>query len=186
MTEVCINGHTRTEENTRWHKRGRGEQRKRVCLDCKREKRVNPSQHRQSSVADRHEDVADLLRFGATFNEIVERSGYTCWETLSRSLRAAGKLELLEAVRLKRSVLGVTEAVPRPKRKPVCVVRECGKKRYAKQRCKPHYMQKLNGVKQPNRTHCKVTDCGNKHRCKGYCNKHYLQSRKGKLENIRD
>jgi hypothetical protein len=130
----------------------------------------------------RIEDIEDLIGFGGTFAEIVSRSGYKNWETLSKALRASDRRDLLEALRMKRIADGAPTGLPPVKRKPVCRVRVCGRKRYAKGHCKPHYMQKWKGVKQPNRTHCKLLGCGGKHKGLGYCNKHYLQHRKGKLE----
>lgn len=130
----------------------------------------------------RIEDIEDLIGFGGTFAEIVSRSGYKNWETLSKALRASDRRDLLEALRMKRIADGAPTGLAPVKRKPVCRVRVCGRKRYAKGHCKPHYKQKLMGVKQPNRTHCKLPDCGGKHKGNGLCNKHYLQHRKGKLE----
>lgn len=130
----------------------------------------------------RIEDIEDLIGFGGTFAEIVGRSGYKNWETLSKALRASDRRDLLEALRLKRIGDGAPTGLAPVKRKPVCRVRVCGRKRYAKGHCKPHYMQKRADVKQPNRTHCKVLGCEGKHRRWGYCEKHCSQYRRGKLE----
>lgn len=110
MTEVCINGHTRTEENTRWHKRGRGDQLKRVCLECKtakRERNGKPAAHELTAqrTTELHEDIADLVRFGATFEEIISRGGFSSWKLLKESLRLRGQVELLEQVQAKQAIM---------------------------------------------------------------------------------
>lgn len=100
MLEVCINGHTRTEANTRWHKRGRGDQVKRVCLDCKslRYEFIHPSaaQIQAQLTTERHEDVEDLLPLGATLGEVVARSGYSTLKRLKASLKRRERTDLLE------------------------------------------------------------------------------------------
>jgi len=49
-----------------------------------------------------HEDIEDLLKFGATFSEIIERVGYTDWNTMQKSLKRRGRTDLLEALRAKK------------------------------------------------------------------------------------
>ena len=102
MAEVCVNGHTRTEANTRWHKRGRGDQLKRVCLDCKslRYQFIHPSaaEIQAQLTTDRHEDVEDLLRLGVDVEEVVQRSGYSTLKRLKTSLRRRERDDLLELV----------------------------------------------------------------------------------------
>jgi len=107
LTELCFNGHVRTEENTRWNKRGRGEQLKRICLDCRREKanrngKPDAAAQQVQRTTELHEDVEDMIKFGATFHEIVQRSGYSSWAQLRGSLRRRGRTDLLEKLRTKR------------------------------------------------------------------------------------
>lgn len=74
-------------------------------MDCKRRKpngRLSASGLMQQRTTELHEDIEDLIKFGATFHEIVERSGYNTWASMSKSLRARGRLDLLEKMRLKR------------------------------------------------------------------------------------
>jgi hypothetical protein len=178
VTEVCKNGHVRTEANTSWVKEsGRAKPRIR-CLDCRREAyaakpRVDPAQR----LRERIEDIEDLLRFGATLNEIVERSAYKNWESMREALVKAGRDDLLELLKAK---LVQTASVPRRvtvRRKAPCMVRACGRKRYAKGYCNKHWTQNWRTGKpttKPRRTRrvCSVPDCNEKHKAHGYCNKH--------------
>lgn len=50
----------------------------------------------------RMEDIEDLLNFGATFEEIIERSAYNSWEYMRRALRCADRLDLLERMKEKK------------------------------------------------------------------------------------
>ena len=107
MAELCFNGHTRTEKNTRWYKRGRGEQLKRVCLDCAKDKRKLTGKpdavaRQVQRTTELHEDLEDLIRFGATFHEIIQRSGYSSWDQMRKSLNKRGRTDLLEKLRTKR------------------------------------------------------------------------------------
>jgi hypothetical protein len=105
LLEVCPNGHIRTEENTRYHKYGNGDKVKRRCADCK--KRVptgRPTVYERSAqrTTELHEDIEDLINYGATFEEIVQRSGYVSWERMRNSLTKRGRFDVLEKLRLKR------------------------------------------------------------------------------------
>ena len=107
MTEVCSNGHTRTAENTTWHKDG-SRLRKR-CKDCKaayarqtRPDGPSASEMRRQATDFLHEDIEDLLRFGATYAEIIERGGYCDWNTMQKSFKRRGRTDLLEAMRAKK------------------------------------------------------------------------------------
>lgn len=107
MPELCFNGHERTEKNTRWNKRGRGEQLKRICLDCRHDKRSRTGKPtavelQVKRTTELHEDIEDMIRFGATFEEIVQRSGYSNWDKLRASLNRRGRTDLLEKLRTKR------------------------------------------------------------------------------------
>lgn len=56
-----------------------------------------------------HEDVEDLIRFGATYKELITRTGFSSWDTLHRSLKRRGRQDLIDAIRAKReqgSVVG--------------------------------------------------------------------------------
>lgn len=107
--EQCKNGHVRTEENTRWHKdTSRNRVRKR-CTDCKNEaaRRSRPdgpcAAERAKQATDfLHEDIEDLLSLGATYNEILERGGYSCWNTMYKSLKRRGRFDLIDALREKK------------------------------------------------------------------------------------
>lgn len=110
MTEVCKNGHVRTEENTRWYKdTSRNRVRKR-CADCKREadrkrKPDGPNAAEMSMQATDflHEDIEDFLRYGATWQEILERGGYCDWNTMYKSLKRRGRFDLIDALREKKA-----------------------------------------------------------------------------------
>lgn len=110
VPEFCKNGHVRTEENTSWVKapeRKAGVRRR--CRDCKRGKYLKGGlpAHKMSIqiTADRHEDVEDLLEFGATYNEIMERSGFHDWSTMLRSLKSRNRQDLIDAIREKRALV---------------------------------------------------------------------------------
>lgn len=167
--EFCPNGHERTEENTSWVKRSDRPGLRRRCKDCRRKGGVQTVEHRI-------EDVEDLLSFGATLNEIVERSAYKNWESMQEALRKAGRIDLVETLKAK---LADVANVPRrdvSQRKPSCTVRACGRKKYAKGHCKKHYNHKrLTGNPMPKprpKRVCGVQDCKEKYRSAGYCNKH--------------
>lgn len=105
--EQCKNGHVRTGENTRWHKDGNRTRRR--CIDCKNEyNRATYSNGPSGSDMKRlatdflHEDIEDLLKFGATYNEIIDRSGYCDWNTMMKSLKRRGRIDLLDAMKAKK------------------------------------------------------------------------------------
>lgn len=107
MTEVCINGHTRTKQNTSYHKDNQRNRMKRVCLDCKtakRERNGKPTavQLTAQRTTDLHEDVEDLLRFGATYEEIITRAGFTTAKGLRQSLRRRERFDLLEQLQVRK------------------------------------------------------------------------------------
>lgn len=108
MTELCHNGHVRTAENTRWYKHGRGDKLKRRCDDCRKAKtntgRPSSLMLSKQRTTELHEDIADMIRFGSSFSEIVERSGYASWESMRKSLTRRGRTDLLEVMRKKRNV----------------------------------------------------------------------------------
>lgn len=43
-----------------------------------------------------HEDIEDLLNFGATYHEILERGGFSSWNKLQVSLKSRGRTDLLD------------------------------------------------------------------------------------------
>lgn len=111
MIETCKNGHVRTEENTSMVKdNSRGRVRKR-CLDCKRRAYQPtpgaPAHERSIQLTDYgHEDIEDLIRFGATYPEIIARGPYASWDTLYRSLKRRERWDLIEALRAKKRLSG--------------------------------------------------------------------------------
>lgn len=114
MAEVCRNGHVRTESNTSFVRDNARNRVRKRCLDCKRANKPEiytgkgsgySAELRKQERADKHEDIEDLIRFGATFEEIVQRSRYANWLSLSRSLREAGRSDLLEKLRRKRGLI---------------------------------------------------------------------------------
>jgi hypothetical protein len=142
---------------------------------------------RASAQAKQHriEDIEDLISFGGTFAEIVSRSGYKNWETLSKALRASDRQDLLRALRLKRIGDGAPTGLPPVKRKPVCRKRDCGRKKYAKGYCLRHY-DRLRYAGTPvmadiKRPVCSIAECGKPHHSHGYCDRHARQRSRGKL-----
>lgn len=119
MTEVCTNGHTRTEQNTSFVKCGRGDKRKRVCLDCRNEARRSgrPAAHELQAkrTTELHEDIEDLLKFGATYEEIIQRSGYSNWDRMRKSLKSRDRDDLIEKLNQRRGELPNRTLVPRGK-----------------------------------------------------------------------
>lgn len=49
-----------------------------------------------------HEDIEDLIRFGATYSEIIERGGYANWGNMYKSLKRRGREDLIQKMREKR------------------------------------------------------------------------------------
>lgn len=98
--EVCRNGHTRSTTNTTYYTRpdGRVELR---CKDCKRAsseryRKANPPKYggKGQKIRNNIENVTELVEFGASFESIVERSGYANWTSLRKTLYRAGEHEL--------------------------------------------------------------------------------------------
>lgn len=108
--EKCKNGHVRTEENTSWVKRGDRPGKRRRCLDCKRGKYLKggtPAHEKSIQITDaKHEDLEDLIRFGATFEEIMERGGYASWGGMVRSLKVRGRDDLIAKLWHKKELGG--------------------------------------------------------------------------------
>lgn len=111
MTPLCSKGHELAGDNLVIHGK-----RKR-CKTCKREyerarrgglKGTNPLiEASQALTRNRIEDIEDLLSFGATFHEIVSRSGYTKAGDIYRVLRNAGKHDVLEKLKQRREASAV-------------------------------------------------------------------------------
>ena len=134
----------------------------------------------------RIEDIEDLIGFGGTFAEIVSRSGYKNWETLSKALRASDRRDLLEALRMKRIADGAPTGLAPVKRKPVCRVRVCGRKKYAKGYCRRH-ADRLRYAGTPvmaeiKRPMCSLPECDKPHHSHGYCDRHARQRSRGTLD----
>jgi hypothetical protein len=100
-----------TEENTTWVKRGDRPGLRRRCKPCRLvddHKRRPPTgeptiiEMTRQATDYLHEDVEDLLNFGATFNEIIERGGYSTWGSMRRSLQRRGRTDLLERLKEKK------------------------------------------------------------------------------------
>lgn len=109
-TEQCANGHTRTEQNTSWVKDSNRNRTKRVCLDCRRVGRAlkgtpSATDLSRQRTDDAHEDLEDLIRFGATYAEIMERGPFASWDSLTKSLKRRGRHDLLDAMRQKKEMI---------------------------------------------------------------------------------
>ena len=107
MTEVCKNGHVFTEENTLWHRdEARGRTRRR-CKECKngfrRQGKPLVTELAAQNTTYHMEDLEDLLRFGATWGEILERGPYSRWDTMSRAVKRRGRLDLLEQLQHRKA-----------------------------------------------------------------------------------
>lgn len=109
MTEVCKNGHSR-DGNTSWVRDSSRNRTKRVCLACRRESHVPKGTPRAHDIMRQrtdhaHEDIEDLLRFGATYAEIIKRGPYSDWNTLQKSLKRRGRDDLLDALYKKKEMV---------------------------------------------------------------------------------
>lgn len=106
MVEKCKNGHVRTEENTSWVKDKTRPGLRRRCRDCKRGKYLKgglPAHEKSIQITDnRHEDIEDLIGFGATYEEIIARGGFSCWNDMQKSLKRRDRGDLIEAIQLKK------------------------------------------------------------------------------------
>jgi hypothetical protein len=65
---------------------------------------------------DLHEDIEDLLNFGATYKEILSRAGFSGrWDTMYRSLKRRDRWDLIERLREKKAKdegRGVSSIIP--------------------------------------------------------------------------
>lgn len=108
--EVCNRGHELTDDNVALHKRGDRPGYRKRCLACKRDSynsNGQPTVYIKGGrlTTDLHEDIEDLLRFGATYNEILERAGFSGrWDTMYRSLKRRGRWDLIEQLREKKKL----------------------------------------------------------------------------------
>lgn len=117
MTEFCKNGHERTDSNTSFVRDNARNRVRKRCLDCRNAKRTDVlnkgagTNHRNDlkrlATDYLHEDIEDLLRFGATFHEIIQRGGYSSWNTLKQSLHRRGRTDLLEQLKERRKQVTV-------------------------------------------------------------------------------
>ena len=104
MTKTCSKGHVLTEENTSWVKRGDRPGLRRRCLDCQypnRAKRTGTDNRVQPKLH-RHEDVEDLLEYGAVYEDLFRDSTYAHYNSLYKSLKKAGREDLIERVKAKK------------------------------------------------------------------------------------
>lgn len=107
--EVCKNGHPR-DGNTSWVKDNSRNRTKRVCLACRRESHVPKGTLRAHEIMrqrtdNAHEDIEDLISFGATYEEIMKRGGYSRWNDLQKSLKRRGRTDLLDALYKKKELV---------------------------------------------------------------------------------
>jgi hypothetical protein len=49
-----------------------------------------------------HEDIEDLLNLGATYNEILDRGGYSTWDSMHRSLKRRGRTDLIDRLKAQK------------------------------------------------------------------------------------
>jgi hypothetical protein len=107
--DKCAKGHVLSEDNVGWHKdTGRNRVRKR-CMTCRRDWEAErrggykdtPSRAEMLKQATDflHEDIEDLLNYGATYSEIIERGGYANWGNLYKSLKRRGRTDLIDRLR---------------------------------------------------------------------------------------
>lgn len=76
---------------------------------------------------ERHEDIEDLIGFGATLAEVIHRSGYAGWAGVRTSLKNAGRDDLLA----KLTVMRENSDLPPQERKapaPTCARELCPNK----------------------------------------------------------
>lgn len=97
----CKNGHLRTEENTAFHLNGAGTRRDRRCLDCRN--KVSPQIAPKVTWTERIEDIEDLIRFGSSFSEIMERGSFNTWNNMRNALRIKGRHDLIEILKRKQA-----------------------------------------------------------------------------------
>lgn len=106
--EVCNRGHEFTEENTLWHRDNGRDHLRRRCRECKNGPRRNgrPTVYVKSgqSTTEHHEDIEDLLSFGATFAEILDRGPFASWGTMRRSLQRRDRFDLIDRLNEKKVV----------------------------------------------------------------------------------
>jgi len=121
------------------------------------------------TMQERHEDVEDLLNFGASIAEVIERSGYKGWAGLRTSLQRAGRDDLLEKLKVKL----VDAELPKQRRKreprPKCEANHLCPNRPIDGLCLFHW-----GVRW---TRCTEDDCLNPRNTRGLCMTHYNQLR---------
>lgn len=114
MAEVCKNGHEFTEENTLWHRdelRGRTRRRCKKCKnDFRRKDKPTVTEMSRMATTYLHEDLEDLLKFGATYEEILERGGFSDWGSMYRSLKRRERWDLIEKLREKKNRPDVNKA----------------------------------------------------------------------------
>jgi hypothetical protein len=107
MSPVCANGHVRTEANTRYY-RDNARNRVRIrCLDCRKARYVpkegpTAAEQKQMATTHAHEDIEDLLSYGASYEEIIKRVPFSSWNKMQRSLKRRGRQDLLDALYAKK------------------------------------------------------------------------------------
>ena len=105
MLAKCKRDNELTPEKTMLVKDSQRGIRKRCkeCLNAPRRKN-KPTVYEMSRMATTylHEDIEDLLSFGSTYNEILERGGFSTWDAMYRSLKRRERYDLIEQLRAKK------------------------------------------------------------------------------------
>jgi hypothetical protein len=68
---------------------------------------------RKQRTTELHEDIEDLLKFGATFEEIVQRGGYATYKLMKASLRKRDRHDLIEKLEQRRGEIPNRTTRPR-------------------------------------------------------------------------
>ena len=88
-----------------------------MCLDCRRENRTDltgtqrANERQAQRTTELHENIEDLLRFGATYEEIVSRSGFATEKSMKESLRRRNRNDLLEQLQDKKGAGRPTNSI---------------------------------------------------------------------------
>lgn len=107
VARTCKRGHVLDEKNTLLVNDSQRGIRKRCkeCLNAPR-RTGRPTVYMKSGqlTTEHHEDIEDLLSFGATFKEIIERGPFSSWDAMHRSLKRRERFDLIEKLKEKREL----------------------------------------------------------------------------------